>query len=497
MANWITGLFKKRQPRMLSNGMVLMPTGMLLWGGNQYSPEYLLGLNVDQLQRKALQIWWDSVHARGAINQLNTLTTNTGLRVQSTPARAVLGLEIGDTQAVAAQIEGYFDLVRQQKRCSHDGRHTFNELEIIGRRCWDVFGEVFCILRYDRLGVNMQLVNPLAVKSPPSISGVTVDRGIRFSNGRPVGFYVETIEQGHQEYKYIPFVGAGGKRQGIHCADIQTPEQVRGLSRLAPSFHEFKRILQALKLELDTMTTHATVAMVITRDKPVMDENRLGKAFGAVSTTNAAPTSTDQIDSDRITTNTGGMVIQDFKPGEKIDTLDTNRPNVNIPVFIDKQMEWIGPAIGLPATIWKMLLNSNYMASRGEMEMAWKSFAVEVYRFSTSFEQEFYNAVVAHMVGTGRIVLLGWSDPEAKEAWLSAVWRGTPMPRLNPLQEEKATTERIKNFTSTRESESQKSTGTSFENNMERQLYEMRHMKALKQLYDENGLEFDAEGMGF
>lgn len=485
---------------MLSNGMVLMPSGMVMWGGSQYSPEYLLGLNVDQLQRKALQIWWESVHARGAVNQLNTLTINTGLRVQSVPARRVLGISVDEAQGVSDRIEAYFDLYRQQKRCSYDGRHTFNELEIIGRKCWDVFGEVFVMLRYDKDGVNVQLINPLAVKTPPNVAaGVRVDRGIQFKGDRPVGFWVESQTiTGASEWKYVPFYGERSKRRiGIHCADIQTPDQVRGMPRLAPVFHELRRILEGLKYELDSMATNATVAMVIKRAAPVVNADKLRAAFGAPSNPNPAPITVDEIDKTDVRTTTGGLVLQNFEPGEEPVTLDTRRPNVNIPAFIDKSMEWIGPAIGLPATVWKMLFNSNYSASRGELELAWKTFDVENYRFSTSFEQEFYAAVVNHMVATGWIVLSGWSDPFRRAAWLAARWRGVPMPSLNPYQEAKAASERIRNFSSTYENEAQKATGTSFEQNFERQLHEMQRINDLKKIYDKAGIEFDVSKTGF
>lgn len=500
MANWFTKFFSRRKdPVMLNNGMVMTPSGMILWGGTQYSPEYLLGLNVEQLQKKALQIWWESIHARGAVNQLNILTINTGARLQSLPARGVLGISIQESQEIASQIEAYFGLYRQQKRASHDGRFNFNELEIIGRKCYDVFGEVFGIIRYTDNGPTVQLINPLAVKSPAirPVNGDVIDRGIRFRGNKPLGFYVESIKDGTTYFEYVPFVNTAGKRVGIHCADIQTPEQVRGMPRLAPVFHELKRILQGLKYELDSMATNATVAIVIQRDKPVTDANRIKEMFGAPRSEGLAPTRVDEIDQGKVTTASGGMVWQNLKEGEKPTTLDTSRPNINIPNFIDKEMEWIGPAIGIPATVWKMLFSSNYMASRGELELGWKSFEVEMYRFSTSFQQYFYEAVVGHMVAKGMIILSGWSDMWRRDAWLMAAWRGTPMPRLNPLQEEKAATERIRNFTSSREAESQKATGTSFENNMERQLYEMRYLEDLKRLYDDAGLEFDSINQGF
>lgn len=501
LMNWIKSKFKKREAVALGAGMVLMPSGMIAWGGSQYAPEYLLGLDVDRLQRRALQIWWESVHARGAINQLNTLTVNTGLRLQSTPNRRVLGISVEEAQNVSDNIESIFGLVRQQKTCSYDGRHTFNEMEIIGRKCWDVFGETFAILRYPRTGVNVQLINPLSVKNPvplPKLPGnQKITRGIRFRSDKPVGFYVETTDKnGSVSSKYVPFVGESGRRVGIHCADIQTPDQVRGLTRLAPVFHEFRRILESLKYELDSMATNATVAMVITRAKPVVDAEKLKRDFTGV-TTASVPTVVDEIDKENIQTTTGGLVMQNLEPGEEPKTLDTARPNVNIPVFIDKAMEWIGPAIGLPATVWKMLFSSNYSASRGELELAWKTFDVENYRFSTSFEQEYYAAVVNFMVGQGRVILRGWSDSWRRAAWLAAKWRGVPMPSLNPYQEAKAATERIRNYSSTHENEAQKATGTSFEANIERQLHEMRWMKNVKKIYDDAGIEFDVKNTGF
>jgi len=251
-----------------------------------------------------------------------------------------------------------------------------------------------------------------------------------------------------------------------------------------------------LKYELDSMATNSTVAMAILRTAPVVNAEKIRTAFGAPVVA-AAPMKVDELDRDTVRTTTGGLVMQNLEPGETVATLDTKRPNVNIPVFIDKAMEWIGPAIGLPATVWKMLFNSNYSASRGELELAWKTFDVENYRFSTSFEQEFYVATVNFMVSKGMVSLLGWSDPFRRAAWVAAKWRGVPMPSLNPYQEAKAASERIRNYSSSYENEAQKATGTSFEDNIERQIHEMRHLKALKSVYESAGVEFNVADTGF
>jgi hypothetical protein len=68
-------------------------------------------------------------------------------------------------------------------------------------------------------------------------------------------------------------------------------------------------------------------------------------------------------------------------------------------------------------------------------------------------------------------------------------WLGIPKPSLNPLQEAKAATERIANYSSNGEVESQHATGLSFEQNADRQRIERGIKNDIDQLYANSGID--------
>jgi len=454
--------------------------------GYSFDPSYLLGLNVHALQVRAHEIWWKSIHARGAIRQLNVLTVNSGLRLQSQPNKEILDITGDKAGDISNKIESIFGVWRNQKECSFDDTMNFNELESLAKYSWDIFGEFFAILRYSKNSnrfspLNIQIINPLSVKSPPSIGNKKIKDGIEYVANKPVAIYVETYTKTGIEFKRILFKGAKSGRQVIlHGFASETPGQRRGTPKLAPVFHELERIQEALKFEIESMATNASIAIAVERTKPVVDPNKLKAAFSSGRTDNIDP---DTLNSTVIKTKSGGHVVQNGEPGETFKSFDTVRPNIDIPEFIRKEMDWIGPAIGLSSELWLMLFGKSYSASKGSIDLTFKSSEQDISKFSASFNQPIYKAVVSIEVACGNLFLTGWSNPRMQAGYLMSRWIGITKPSLNPYQEAKASSERIANKSSNRETESQITSGTSFEVNADRQLREARQIIEIDQLY--------------
>jgi capsid protein len=481
--------FKERLriAKMIQFKPSLESRGNVVIGGSSFSVEYLLGLDSQTLKYKALEIWWKSIHARGAIRQLNTLTVNTGLRLQSKPNRQILGITADASSQLAAEIEANFELIRHQKTMSYDGTKNLNELEMLARSSFDIFGEVFAILRYKNSinainPVNVQIINPLQVKNPHDLHKYKniIEDGIEYSKKKPIAIHVEVAgdvsgvggSAVQTKFVRIPFIGPkSGKVFVIHNFLEEVPGQKRGIPKLAPVFHELERIQAGLKFEIESMATNSSIAVVIEREKAVVDADKLKAIMGGTgSTSNEVPTPPGtRVKSEVVTTDKGGFVIQNGEPGETFKSFDTKRPNVDIPEFIRKEIDWIGPAIGLPSEIWLMLFSNNYSASRGTLELGWRGFDASNYHFSVNFEQIIFEAVIDAEIAAGHLVLPGWTDKRLRAAYVQTKWLGIPLPSLNPLQEAKASTERIKNYTSTIENEAQRNAGMSFDDNADRQ----------------------------
>lgn len=464
----------------------------------RFTADNFLRLDITQLQRKASETLWSSPHAKGAMQQLGVLAMGTGLRLQAQLNALILELESREAHELARQMEAYFDLVRNQDECSHDGTRNFNAIELLAFWSWLIWDECFTILRYrdvdEVVPVSIEVINPMRVKNPPQVQnlpeGWEIKQGIEINaDGRHVAFWMEHCgPSGNVTYERVPFRTRQGKRIGVHVFRAIDPDQVRGITRFMPLFHELQRIQEALQLETDTMAVNARLAAVVERDRAVQNPDKLSaiaEAGGDLSAIDLDLWSGNPGVAQRVSEN-GGMIIQSTEPGEKVTPYDSKRPNVNVNEFILNVMTWLGPALGIPVELWRALFGKAYSASKGSIDLGYKSFEQETYLFSRGVEQPYYEATISAYVAAGRIRLVRWNDPLMKAAYLQTKWSGPPKPSLNPLQEEKAVTERVNNDRSYIDREAQLNSGISFDAIANRREYERERLSKMEQILVDN-----------
>ena len=446
----------------------------------------LRGTDVEALQCKAYEMLWDSIQASSYVTQMNALTINTGLNLEASPNLAVLGLDAQGSQEWANKTESFFRVWQNAKESDHTKRNNFRQQQISAFMSWMVFGEFFAILRYS---TDSKRLNPISIKIKPhywltcppkkkrnyhSVSVINKPDSIEISaKGEEVALYLTVTDvNGGAEAKRFPFKGAkSGKLQVLHGYETQEPGQYRGIPKLAKVFQELKKIADAQVFELASMAANATILGSIERERDVVNNEKLkglGNVGFGLSAEATAACASSNLDAKDINISKGGLFLQNLEPGEKLKSFDSTRPNLNIPEFINQIMEWVGPSIGLPASVWKMQFSSNYSASKGELELAWRNMDVTGMQFSSDFNQPVYESWLDGEIANGNIVAPGWDKPYAHQAWATAVWTRIPIPALNPLQEAKASTELLAQGLSHREHEAQRRTGTSFADNVSR-----------------------------
>jgi capsid protein len=471
----------------------------------KFSAEEFMRLDLKQLQRLAAELLWASPHAKGAMRQLIVLAMGTGLRLQALPNRRILGLSSEDAYELARDFESVFSLVRMQLDCAYDGTRPFNGVELLGFWSWLTWDEVFIEQRYrslsDVVPVSAEVVNPACVVTPPRVDGLAeghrIDKGIEIdTKGKHVAFWREEhTVSGQVSYRRVPYYTRKGKRVGIHVYRATVPAQVRGITRFMPIFHEMRRVQEALQLETDTMATNARLAAVWERDRAVDNPDKLAaiaEAGGDLDAFDSDLWSGNPGVSQRVSDN-GGIIIQSAEPGEKLTPFDSKRPNVNVNEFILQIMTWIGPALGIPVELWRALFGKAYSASKGSIDLGYKSFEQEVFEFSRGVEQPYYEATISAYVASGYLRLPRWNTPIMKAAYLQTAWSGPPKPSLNPLQEEKAASERVNNTRSSNEREIQLSSGMSFDIVADRREYEVERERDIYGTGEDPGEERPAQ----
>jgi len=465
------------------------------------------GLDWQRIASKSYESIWDSTETRAILKNIKHFAMGSGLRLQSRPAREVLNISAEDSQSAARRLESIWRLWATSKDADHSRANTYQQLQGIAFMSMLVWGEYFAIRRWSSDSSRMnpltiQLIPPHQVCNPgldvvyaAEQAGRLIKDGIEFdATGRELAIYVKQFNRAKGYfYTRIPCQSATGRQIVLHGFVAEEVGQVRGTPFLAPILHDAEKITDMILFELDSAAVNASMAGAITSDKDAPlafpDIAKLGIGAGWQGTSVGSSSTTDP-DATTITPapnitpirimDRGGVVINnELPPGYKYEGIDTRRPNLNIPEFIEKRMVYMTAALGIPLELVQMKFGQNYSASKASIELGWRIFEYLGSEFSADFNQPNYEAFVEAEIAAGSITAPGFSVPRIRAAWCASSWIGLPMPSLNPLQETKAATARIDAGLSNRELESERLTGTSFADNVDRLGIENAQMRMI------------------
>lgn len=462
------------------------------------------------VQEKAFRQANSSMHLRAGIKSIQR--PNYDPRLQAHPNRRVLSLSPDDAQEWAANVESLWRDDKELKDWSEDLKNNYPQVADMALWSYQSIGEFFLIRRPyfdkdDRLtNISLQLISPFQIQSPFFAPGFrifthnkTCPEGIfqvdsnEFLADLPKGNYIEAgIEYNSKNQEVsifiapatfgapwirIPIKNSTGFAQVLHGYMQQNPGDNRGIPESSSAWHEFMNIKDLAQFELESARLNTVIAGTVTADSNAQPNGT--KPVGELGSSPAgwdingpiAPLepytdpgySVRQVES-------GGFVIQNFTPGYKYSELTTARPNVKIPEFIDKLLNYIYPSVyGMSRSVVALDLEGSYNASKGKIDFSWKNGIEYVLKqFTSDFHRPNYRAWLAGKVATGEVPAPGWEEPRKKNAWSSMSIITPPKPSLNPAAESLASKNRIEQGISNREFESQQSTGTSAEENAER-----------------------------
>jgi len=442
-------------------------------------------------------------------------------RMQAHPNRRVLGITAEDANDWSAETEALFRQDRELKSWDEALKNTYDQLGDIALKQYLSVGEFFAVTRSyfedsERpTNLSTQLFNPLQVQTPrfaygdyfyqirtndscgniintSSASyydemekkGNYIEKGIEFnSKDQEIAIFLAPTKFG-EPYIRIPFKNKNGFVQVIHGFIQQEPGQKRGLPDSAYAWHEFMNTRDLKRFEMQSARLNSTISGSVTADSNAQPGGSQGglDEMGTKSTWVDDPGSIGTLPEykppgyDVREVNGGGIVLQNFTPGYKFTEHSTSRPNLNIPTFIEKTLEFTYTGTyGVSVVLVKQRLDGSYNASKGVIDLSWKT-GIEYYlkQFSSDWSKVLYPMWLNGKVATGEIIAPGWEIPKKRLAWSSMSVITPAKPSLNPYQESRAADLNIKNLLSNGELEAQKMNGTSFEENAERGLLEKR-----------------------
>lgn len=127
-----------------------------------------------------------------------------------------------------------------------------------------------------------------------------------------------------------------------------------------------------------------------------------------------------------------GMIFDDLLPGEEIGTIDSNRPNPNLPAHRDGQLRAASAGIGISASSFSRNYNGTYSAQRQELVEQYAHYAILSESFSSQFVQPIWERFAALANIAGLIDVPADIQPDTLD---DALYIPPSMPWIDPKKE--------------------------------------------------------------
>ncbi len=271
---------------------------------------------------------------------------------------------------------------------------------------------------------SLELMEPDLVPLDLDDSARRILQGVeRNAWGRPVAFHV---------YKQHP--GDGGvfrpetKRVSAdlirHVRTIDRIGQVRGVSILASTFTRIEDLKDYEESERIAAKIAASMAAVIIKGDPTLyDADKFGS--GAHRKMRFQP----------------GMVFDDLRPGESVQSIDSKRPNPNLEPYRNGQLRAIAAPMRISFSSLSKNYNGTYSAQRQELVEQYGAYGVLAYEFVSQMVRPVYERLIAMAVVSGELVLpRGVTLASA----VGADYLPPSMPWIDPLKEINALTAQVR-----------------------------------------------------
>lgn len=439
------------------------------WSGESGGAAWAYGMHAGatlvldhaELRQNARIAYHDSSTARAIVDRVADLVPGCGLKFESTPKAASLGLSPEEAEEWAEKVSEGFDLFMSSKKFSlledMNGYQTQRLVSIMQERD----GEYFARLSYSS---RRDLLNPLQVSFidqgqiqgdsftdtfgyPDAGSGIVYD-----SVGREVAYKITTFDHKTNEAKTVQIPRVGGKSGRLlmlHGWQKEYPGQKRGYSRLTHA-------LQALKNLTDFEHAHIRKAVqdaaVVVWTEPSDDRpasNPWEDSVAGPAGPHQAPQTPNSSGTDALgQLNYSELNTVNFRPdsvgvfnlpaGEKLRSYEGTTPVDNYAEFQAAFIKSLSASMSMPVEAVWMQFGQNYSASSATLALLWQVIRIWRDELVADFLKPIFEMWLSGEIAAGRVRAPGWYDPRMREAWLAGEWVGFPMPTLDPAKAAKA-----------------------------------------------------------
>jgi len=447
--------------------------GWLFKGG---SPDEDIVQHVEVLRERSRDLYMGGGLAAGALKVKVKNVIGPGLRLDANIDGDVLGLTPEEKDDWERRAEREFSLWADSPHCDAARTNNFGQLQALAALSAWMSGDVFALLPIVRrrgsiYDLRVQLLEADRICNPwdvpdgwwhPGLTSIghrSICGGVEIGQySEPVAYYVAQYHPGSDQAmvlanawkRVLAFGPQTGRRNILHVFSQERPEQRRGLPSLAPVLESMKQLGRYSDAELMAAVISAMLTVFVTSPGDVQ-----------------GPLESNILDDEKISPSNdlagvelGNGAVVGLMPGQKVETVNPQRPNTAFDGFVRAICVPMGAALEIPYEILLQHFTSSYTAARASFLEFWK--AVKTWRawMASMFCQPVYEEWLAEAVARGRIAAPGFfEDLAIRAAWSGAKWHGPAQGQINEKVEAAAAYDRVQFGFSTMAQETAAMTG--------------------------------------
>jgi lambda family phage portal protein len=418
----------------------------------------------------AMDLIQNSGRLKGACDQVIADTVGVGLTL--TPDPDMTGLEYSDEEKAE-----FIRLLKRRwkvywgdkKECDLRGKLTGAQMVDIGLR-WNIaYGEITGVFDFfgeaDRARYGISTGTKLCLVSPQKLVQETrefegVFQGVHHDDkGRPNAYRFETRKHGVSNKRDHAAFDTDGRPMVMHIFDPMDADDVRGISTLAPAFrkHIQAEMLDDATLQMALLQT--IFAITLTSETPSADayealevlkeQGNDGKAYGE-EYLGYVSACLDKASDSRISVGADPQVSH-LGPGQELGLKTANVPGKDFLPFSNSLAREMARAIGCSYGALTMdYEKATYSSVRMENSSIWSVVMRRRERIAAPMCQMSYENWLDEEIGEGRIPFKGGYQAfrANRNRVCMASWQGPAKPTADDLKSARASSERLKNGTS-------------------------------------------------
>ena len=391
-------------------------------------------------------------HAVSAIDALALNIVGGGLKPQSYPDCATLGISEDEGAAFAESMERAWKFWSEEADAG--AVLSFEDIQYQAMRSMLTTGEILHLSAWredgNRLfGFCIQPLHPARLRTPTDKTGDhSIQNGIELGRyGEPLAYWIATPDddQPLNGLSSSDFIRVEREKAGriicLHRYRSLMPEAIRGTSILAPAMKQFRDLADYVDYELVGALIAASFTVFIEDANPSFP----GGGFGGTSSA-VPPDYTQQIQP-------GTVVLG--QAGHKPHIISSNRPGSMFDQFYERILRAAAASTGQPyESVAKDFSKTNYSSARAALLEVWKLHALYQDWFVRSVLTPYYRMVLEEAWLRGMLDIPAKakapdSDPFTLRAWCNCVWTRPPRGQIDPVKEREADNLALANFTET------------------------------------------------